>query len=77
MGRVRSYAANGLIVLDEDGQAECPGSPSDCMSDFRCVTDGIGSQTLIAAGRDRSQVFAQRAVNLPLQHIKHNVTFEN
>ncbi len=41
--------ANGLIALDEEGQAECPGSLGDRLSDFRGVTDGIGSQTVIPA----------------------------
>ena len=49
-----SQTANSLIALDEEGQAEGPGSLGDRVSDFRGVTDGIGSQTLIAAEGDRS-----------------------
>ena len=44
-----SQTANGLIALDEEGQAECPGSLGDRLSDFRGVIDGIGSQTVIPA----------------------------
>jgi hypothetical protein len=53
-----TQAANCLVALDEEGQAEGSGSLGDRLPDFRGVTDRIGSETLIATERDRSQVFA-------------------
>jgi hypothetical protein len=49
---------NSLIPLDEEGQAEGSGSLGDRLPYFRGITDGIGSQPLMAAKCDWSQVFA-------------------
>jgi hypothetical protein len=50
-------ATNGLIPLDKEGQAEGSGSLGNRLPYFRGITDGIGSQPLMAAKRNWSQVF--------------------
>ena len=51
-GSNATKATNSLISLDEEGQAEGARSLGDCLTNFRGITDGIGSQPLMAAQCD-------------------------